>query len=127
MLAMASLGAVADETKGIVVTMKDGNSVSVELSQLRSIKFDGEQMVINKVDGQKQTVALSDVKVLEFKSIVTAIQTVVGQGSDGQITVTDLSGKKVYSGKASGFGTDSKLKGYYIINANGKSHKVLIK
>lgn len=127
---LCSLSAFADNVvPGITINKSDDSSIAIELSQLQSIRFSEGTMIVNLKDNSQQTFAIDDIKSLTFNDIETAIRTLTnGNAADCKISIADLSGRTIFSGKASNYATQEKLPaGIYVITANGKSCKVMIK
>ena len=123
-----ALCAMADKyEQGMTITKTDGSSISVEIAAMRSIKFEDGTMVINKKDGGQQKVSVDEVETISFGSVATAITAITADNGNTAITITDLSGKVVFKGNANEYDAKDALHGVYIINANGKSYKTIIK
>lgn len=119
-----------DVTPGIIINKTDGSNTSVSISQLQSIKFAEGNMVVYMKDNTQQMLAVDDITTIMFEDITTAIKTLVDKNNaNTSITITDISGRIVYSGTATDdYLSKEKLShGIYIITANGKSCKVMIK
>lgn len=123
---LCSLSCFADETPGIIINKSDGSSITVATSSLRSIKFNDGKMIVNMKDDSQQFVNLDDITNITFENIVTAINSITEGSSDSFVTVSDLSGRILYNGKANENMNKDNLRGIYIITTNGKSHKVKI-
>lgn len=124
---LCSLSIFADDvTPGITVNKTDGSAISFATAEMYSIKFAEGNMIVNMKDCSQQSVALDDITNIIFEDISTAIKALTNSGSDnGFVTITDLSGRIVYNGKAE---TRKALpNGIYVVTVNGKSCKVIIK
>lgn len=127
---LCTLCAFADDgAPGITVNKSDGSSISIVISELKSIKFGEGTMIVNMKDDSQQNISIGDIKNITFEDIATAINTLTkGNAADSAVCITDLSGRTVYSGKAAGCPVQGQLpSGIYVITANGKSCKVMIK
>ena len=123
-----ALCAMADKyVQGMTITKTDGSSISVEIEAVRSIKFEDGTMVINKKDGGQQKVSVDEVGSISFESMASAITTITTNNGNTAITITDISGKVIFKGKAQEYDTKDAPHGIYIINANGRSYKTIIK
>lgn len=121
-----SIGAMADQTPGIVLEKTDGNNITIELTNIQSIKYKDGMMVINKNDKTKQIVSIDDISTMNFSNITTAIESIVGNISNKTIIISDLSGKTIFKGIYNK-NFQKSLHGIYVINVDGKCHKVIIK
>lgn len=127
-IAMLPLGMHANEvTPGIAVNKTDGNSTSLAICELRSIKFSGGYMVVNMKDDSQQTFVIDEVATVAFVDLATAINVLSNRNvSNSNICIVDISGRMVYDGKAADAQHVKLSDGIYVIIANGKNHKVMI-
>lgn len=127
LLAVLPSFAMADNVPGIIITKTDGSKVTVDISTVKSIKFRNGEMLITRKSSDSQSVALEEVSTMTFGSIASAINLVTASNKNTLVTVSDMSGKILYQGKACNYTQPNNLKGTYIIATSGKSHKVTIK
>ena len=119
-----------DVTPGITVNRTDGSSISVAINELQSIKFAEGNMIVKMNDNSQQTFIIDDITNITFNDITTAIKALTSSSLTGEskVTITDLSGRTVYNGTAEQSPAQGQLPaGIYIITANGKSCKLMIK
>lgn len=126
---LCSLGISADDTTpGITVSKADGSSTSMPLVELQSIKFNEDSMVITKKDNKQQRFAIDEIAIIKFEDVATAINVLTsGDAANSNISIADSSGRTVYKGNAADAAHAKLPTGIYVISANGKSHKVMIK
>lgn len=134
---LCSLSMFADDvTPGITVNKNDGNSISIATKDLLNIKFSEGNMIVKMKDNSEQNFVIDDITNITFEDVATAIKALTDgnafsslTGESGtNITITDLSGRTFYSGTAAKYPAHTQLTpGIYIITANGKSCKVMIK
>lgn len=126
---LCSLSTLADDvTPGITVSKTDGSSTLIPLCELQSIRFNEGIMVINKKDNKQHCLAVDEITVITFEDISTAVNVLTSKNpANGNICITDLSGRVVYSGKVTDTGHSQLPAGIYVIRANSKSYKVMIK
>lgn len=118
----------ADVAPGITFNMADGNSISVVISKLQSIKFADGVILANMKDHSQQSFDIDDITSIIFEDVATAIKALTSDVANGIVTITDVSGRTVYSGKAAHVPSQDKLSaGIYVITANGKSCKLMVK
>lgn len=126
LLAITALAAMADEVHTIVIEKNDGNSISIDITTLKSIKFADDVMLVNVTDGTQRSIAVADVIRMTFDSMATAINTIVGNESSDIISVIDLEGRVIYKGKAGLFNPGNEHNGIVIIKKDNKVYKVMI-
>lgn len=126
---LCSLSLYADDvTPGITISRTDGSSTSIPLSELQSIKFNDGSMIVNKKDRKQQCFIIDEIAIITFEDITTAINVLTrGNLSNGSISITDMSGRTVYTGKVTDAGHTRLPAGIYVLRANGKTCKVRIK
>lgn len=122
---MIALAAWADDIPALVVMTSEGERTQIDITKLRSLKFNDGNMIIYGKDDSRKTVNVDDVARMTFSSITAAIESV--RTDDSVITVYDLSGKKVFRGRNTDSLQQTDLKGIFIISYQGTSRKVLIK
>lgn len=126
---LCSLSMSADDvTPGITVSKTDGSSASIPLTMLYSIKFCDDNMVINMKDNSQQVFTIDEIAIITFEDIATAINTLSSENTNNcNISISDLSGRTIYKGKAAEAIQTKLPAGIYVITINGKSYKVMIK
>ncbi|GHB53098.1 hypothetical protein GCM10008106_37050 [Mongoliitalea lutea] len=65
----------------MIVTLKDNNVESFNLSEVRSIKFGNETMVLNRLDGTRRTWKISEINNYSF-DLISSIGKVENVSSD---------------------------------------------
>lgn len=126
LVALPVLSAQADQVPGMLVHRTDGTQVEVPIAQIRSIHFSDGQMVISQRDDTRQAILLDQISQISFGSIAQAIQSLTLHAADRDITITDLSGRVIYSGPAQSDQLPTTIHGTCIIWVDGVGHKVTI-
>ena len=126
LVALPALSALADQVPGMLVHRTDGTQVEVPIAQIRSIRFSDGQMVISQRDDTCQAILLDQISQISFGSITEAIESLTLHAADRDITITDLSGRVLYSGPAQSDQLPTTLRGACIIIVDGVGHKVTI-
>lgn len=126
---LCSIGAFADGvTPGIIISKTDSSKASIAIAELKSIKFSDGAMIVNMKDNSQQSFNTDEVTNITFGDIPTAISTLYnGSTSAGIVSISDISGRAVYNGKAIDAAQVKLPAGIYVVTANGKSLKVMIK
>lgn len=126
---LCPLSLLADDlTPGIVVRNADESTVTIAISELRNIKFNGADMIVNMKDNSQQSFSIDGIMSITFDNITTAIRHLTnGAPVDDAVCITDISGRAIYRGNAANVPAQTSLPaGTYVITVNGKSHKVII-
>jgi len=123
-ISLLPLLASADEVPGLVITKTDNSQLSVALTSIRSIKFEEGTMLILQKDNSTQQISVDEITLLSFENVSTAIQSLMNDKTDGQVIITDLSGKVLYEGQSSSQDIPNDIHGNVILTIDGKSHKI---
>lgn len=124
-MTMLLSSAYADDKVAGLIVSTNGNNEEIALSNIANIKFDESQMTVNLKDGSNIAIPFDEVKTMTFAEISapTSLKQVLGM-KRGKITVADIQGRTVWSGKVGD--NMPKLKGLYVISDGKKSQKVII-
>ena len=127
-VALASQGVMAQSN--LTVNYNDNQKAkSIQLNQIKSLKFNGDQLFIKQVDGTSKTIALDNVRSITFGSEVTAVEEIkaVNNKKFRGLLITDLSGKVLVNNPAWEGGqvdTSALPAGFYIIKTSTKTFKI---
>lgn len=125
-LALLSVSAWANDVPGMLVQNNDGSRVEVGIDQIRSIRFLDGQMIISHKDDTQQSLLVDAIAEIRFGSLTTALESLMRDNHDGQVTILNLAGEVIYQGSATSSLLPASLKGIYIISIDGQRHKVNI-
>lgn len=121
------LSGMAEEVPSMLVSKSDGSSLSVEISAVRSIKFQDGNMIVRQNGAADVRLSVDDITMITFGNMETAIASIAGKDNRHEMVIADLSGREIYRGPAAGWSTQRELHGSFVISVEGKSNKVTIK
>lgn len=127
---LCSLSVFADGgVPGIVISNTDSSKASIAIAEMKSIKFSDGVMIVNMKDDSQKSFIIDEIAIITFEDIATAINVLTsGNTSNSNVCITDVSGRTVFNGKAMDVSEQPKLPaGIYVVTANGRSQKIMIK
>lgn len=123
-LSMAS--AKADDYKSLIFQTSDGATTSVDLSSLVLTISNGKLTVTNTSGTQSFT--LTDLSKMYFSSNgTTGIENITTNDVNEKLSVYDVSGRKIGDYKSIDSAKSSLKQGMYIVKANSKTFKIVVK
>jgi len=117
---------MAEEVTSLTISMTDKTTLTVPISDIRSIKFQEEAMLILQNDNNTRQIKIDEISFLTFSNVETAIQCITGNQTCA-ITLTDINGQIRYQGKSNSKDIPTDIRGTFILTTEGKSHKIIIR
>lgn len=128
-LFLLSIDSNAQEAKAMVMKSTDEVEHSFVTNNIRSIRYEGEQMIITHKNDQEYLFRIDEIKSITFTSVVTAIESISKGTGNLPFSIFDINGTKILSGTTDSNGkidTKINLSGVYLIKVGDKTQKIII-